>query len=216
MGARQGVRVVPRASTQLHVPRDIPLKAVGVFYPPQNVSVGVCPLWGHDLPPSPQQTAFSVLPQKIHSLLIPTTEAWRLLQTGGWGLPPAPCLDIWVSLSFHISSQHLKPFFSWQKGWGGGLLLLGLGAVSLASPSSGSPPLVRCSFWGYRMLLVTWGMNFGVPPSPVLFICWRNSFSLRCGNRDRVDGHCSSCCWGWGGGVGGCMCVRAHTFGAHL
>lgn len=114
--ARQGVRVVSRASAQLHIPRDPPhSKQWGLLPPPQNVPVGVGPLGGHNLPPSPQQVTFSAPPKKPHLLLIPTTEAQQLPQTGGWGLPPAPCPDIWVSLSLHISSQHLKPFFSWQK-----------------------------------------------------------------------------------------------------
>lgn len=106
----------PPTLAQLHVSRDPLLKVMGAFTPPK---MGFVP-WGgcHNLLPGPQQVTFSAFPppkKNPHLLLIPTTAVQRLPQMGGWVLPPTPCPDIWVSLSLHISSQHLKPFFSWQK-----------------------------------------------------------------------------------------------------
>lgn len=150
-------------------------------------------------------------PQNTLSLLTPGPKSCCLPQTEGWELPPAPCPDIWVSLSL---SHHLKTFFSRQKqlGAGGGLLLSGLGAVFAAQSRIWLPIPAWMQLLGCRALLVTPSTDLGVslfpgaafPPEEQLFPG---------GVGQGGDGHGSSCRWGWGRGGGCVMCVHKHFWG---
>lgn len=226
MGARQGVMVVPQTLAQWHIPRNTPLlKQWGAFTPTQSVPTGVCPLVGHDLPPNPQANGiFSTHsvptpPKKIHSLLIPSTESRWLLQMGGWELPPAPFPDIWVSLSFHISSQHLKPFFSWQKVLGGGVIAFGP-RRSIAGQSfmaRAAHPWLRAAF-GIQIPIGHPGHEFWecrcssppLPPPPVLFYLLEEIFPSDVANGTGWIAIEAAAPGDGEGRTGVCVCVRTH------
>lgn len=136
-------------------------------------------------------------PQNTLSLLTPGPKSCCLPQTESWELPPAPCPDIWVSLSL---SHHLKTFFSRQK-------QLGAGGVITFGP--------RCSFCcpvphlaPHPCLDAAFGVpspaghprhGFGGFPLPRCCVS-AGGTAFPGGVGQGGDGHGSSCRWGWGGG----------------
>lgn len=117
VGARQGVRGPSNIGTAARLKGHPPLKVMGAFLPPPN---GVCPLGGLSQPPA-RASASDIYslppPQKKPKTFAADSHHCTSAASpnGGLGAAPTPCPDIWVSLSLHISSPHLKPFFSWQK-----------------------------------------------------------------------------------------------------